>query len=90
MLRNLKKKVNEIVKTMATKTTDNQDESDDSNSGRRLSVPRPLAAAQEGTPPGAHATHKAWLLVQTGFHELLEGFAVAAFQRGGVVLWDEE
>lgn len=35
-------------------------------------------------------TYKTGLFVETGLDKLLERFAVAALERGRVVLWDEE
>ena len=49
-----------------------------------------LLKAQEHPLRGADPTYKAGLLIQTGLDELLQGFAVVAFQGGRVVLWDEE
>lgn len=52
--------------------------------------PDPSGPRRGGCPFPGQDTHKARLLVQTGLHELLEGFAIVPFQRRGVVLWDKE
>lgn len=35
-------------------------------------------------------THKARVLIETGFHKFFEGLAVVPLQGGRVVFWDQE
>lgn len=64
----------------------------ESREGKQTTKTHPDPSGPHGgrCPFPGQDTHKARLLVQTGLHELLEGFAVVPFQRRGVVLWDKE